>query len=333
MRTELPRVSRKDAPSGRSDERELVFDVDGRECRVVATRECLNRQFSTVAMSPHAPLRDDVQKWLSSRLKGHLSAGRPWTPRLSMEDAGPREVLTAAEWTALNTGQAVCWAPRPSVRMAILERLYDFLEAGKPVAEPQRFHQQFLGELDRGIFDASWYYLKQARYLTHPEGSADRATAKQLTAKGIDAVERWRQLVPSKNVGFGILAFSRDTEDLWSEAIEPAFRELGLAPVRVDAHALTDPVIDAIHRFIREADLVIADLTSARPNCYYEVGVAKELGKPLLLTARTMDDVHFDTRAFQVHVWQDRPFGQLKDNLVQLGRQLLRAPLLQGGDT
>lgn len=333
MRTELPRVSRKDAPAGRNNERELVFDVDDRECRVVTGRDSLMRAFPEAAMSPQLRLPDQVQKWLSSRLKGHLLAGRPWAPRLRMEEPGPRENVTDAEWTELNANRAVCWAPRPAVRMAILERLYDRLEAGQVVTEPVRLHRELFGGLDPGIFRTSWYYLKQAEYLTQPEGSTDRATGQRLTAKGIDAVERWRQLVPGHNVGFGILAFSPDTQELWSEAVAPAFRELGLAPVRVDAQALTDPVITAIHRYIRDADLVIADLTSARPNCYYEVGVAKELGKPLLLTARTLDDVHFDTRAFQVHLWDNRKFVALKDHLVQLGQQLLRAPLLQGGVT
>lgn len=156
MRTELPGVLRKDAPAGRNDEREVVFDVNGHECRVAASRECLTRQFPTVPIAPYDALPEDVQKWLSSRLKGHLLAGKPWAPRLGMEEPGPRENLTATEWAELNANRAVCWAPRPSVRMAIRERLYDHLEAGQVVTEPQRFRQELFGGLVPSTVGRGW---------------------------------------------------------------------------------------------------------------------------------------------------------------------------------
>jgi hypothetical protein len=54
------------------------------------------------------------------------------------------------------------------------------------------------------------------------------------------------------------------------------------------------PVSD-INRMIAsfsEASLVIADLSSERPSCYYELGVAEALKKPVLLVAEEGTPIH-----------------------------------------
>lgn len=43
---------------------------------------------------------------------------------------------------------------------------------------------------------------------------------------------------------------------------------------------------------LREAIVVLADLTGERPSCYYEIGVAEAIGVPILLVAQIGTHVH-----------------------------------------
>lgn len=40
------------------------------------------------------------------------------------------------------------------------------------------------------------------------------------------------------------------------------------------------------------ADLVVADLSLARPSCYFETGLAQALRKPVVLIARSLTNIH-----------------------------------------
>ncbi len=51
---------------------------------------------------------------------------------------------------------------------------------------------------------------------------------------------------------------------------------------RGDAQILTAPLAEKIRQQIRKADLVIADITGANPNVFYEVGLAHAANIPVL---------------------------------------------------
>ncbi len=42
----------------------------------------------------------------------------------------------------------------------------------------------------------------------------------------------------------------------------------------------------------------MADVTEARPNCYYELGIAHALGKEVIHLANDSADIHFDIKDF-----------------------------------
>jgi len=56
------------------------------------------------------------------------------------------------------------------------------------------------------------------------------------------------------------------------------------------AHAIPD----YIEKCIRTADLIVCDLSEARPNVYYELGFARALGKPIICIAKSGEKLHFD---------------------------------------
>ena len=70
---------------------------------------------------------------------------------------------------------------------------------------------------------------------------------------------------------------------------------------RVDQLYLEDgktAIIDNIYKSIISAEVIIADLTDNRPNCYYELGFARALNKPVILFADKNTTLEFDERGY-----------------------------------
>jgi hypothetical protein len=84
-----------------------------------------------------------------------------------------------------------------------------------------------------------------------------------------------------------------------SSLIEPALSELGLTAVRGDKISkpgmITGQVIDHASR----AKLVIADLSFANPNVYYELALRHATRKPVVQIIRTSDRLPFDVGQFR----------------------------------
>lgn len=89
------------------------------------------------------------------------------------------------------------------------------------------------------------------------------------------------------------------------DAIKEACKDYGLEAIRVDQQISSESIIRRIHDNLLKASYVIADLTHARPNCYYEIGffdallLARQVSSEshLLLVAQDIStDAHFDLR-------------------------------------
>lgn len=70
--------------------------------------------------------------------------------------------------------------------------------------------------------------------------------------------------------------------------------DLGYRSQRVDANALTDTIDNKILEQIKKAEVIIADLSYERPNCYFEVGYARALGKNIIIVYDSKSKIHFD---------------------------------------
>lgn len=98
-------------------------------------------------------------------------------------------------------------------------------------------------------------------------------------------------------------AFGRkDIDSIYDNYVFPALKKLSIKPLRVDRVEHNDDIDNKIIELLEGADLVIADLTYARPSVYYEAGYAAGIGKPVVYIAR---DDHFRAR-------DDDPEGLLK---------------------
>ena len=106
-------------------------------------------------------------------------------------------------------------------------------------------------------------------------------------------------------------------EGVYRSAIVPALARSGLAPHRVDTHNRGGLLASEIVSFIEACDVIVADLTNERPNCYLEVGYALGAGRAarLVLTARRDHQpggpdhrpggpkVHFDLAGYEILYW------------------------------
>lgn len=106
---------------------------------------------------------------------------------------------------------------------------------------------------------------------------------------------------------FMIMSFAGDPQLAdYREAVEILCKEVGFDALRTDTRPATEThqIIDRIHEMIDACGFVIADLTNARPNVYYEIGYARGLGKKVILTSKKGSEVHFDLKGFSRHDWE-----------------------------
>lgn len=122
---------------------------------------------------------------------------------------------------------------------------------------------------------------------------------------------------------FVVMKFDdEELEDAYELAIEPAVKASGLKTVRVDKVSVEGTITDEIIHLIKTCTLVVADLTGERPNCYYEVGFAHALGRPVILSIRKGEKIHFDLVTRQFLIWNN--MRELRKKLEMRIKRILR---------
>lgn len=108
------------------------------------------------------------------------------------------------------------------------------------------------------------------------------------------------------------------------EAIfKPAIVQAGLTAVRADDDIFaTGKIMDQVWRGIRQARVLVAELTSKNPNVFYELGLAHALEKPVILVSSNQEDVPFDLRHIRAifydqtdPFWGPKLIDKIADNI------------------
>lgn len=134
---------------------------------------------------------------------------------------------------------------------------------------------------------------------------------RQLIGKaGIDSEE--------KPLIFVAMPFDKKMEDIFHYGIQNAVNQAGFLCERVDKIAFTGDILDLIKRRIQAASLVIADLTTANPNVYLEVGYAWGLGIPTILLAQDAQELKFDIQGQKCVI-----YSGIRELEEKLGQELL----------
>jgi hypothetical protein len=129
----------------------------------------------------------------------------------------------------------------------------------------------------------------------------------------------------TKRLCFVLMPFvkTHNFPEVWEDVIRNEIFELSevrdkFSCVRADDIFDNRAIIDDIVRLIRQADVIIADLSTRNPNVLYELGRAHEMGKECILLTQDIEDVPFDLRHLRVVVYSTSGRG-----LANLQRQLL----------
>lgn len=122
---------------------------------------------------------------------------------------------------------------------------------------------------------------------------------------------------------------NEELDGVCKDVIVPALKASNLDPKRVDKHNRGGLLKSEIKEFINQAEIIVADLTNERPNCYLEIGYAMGRDKysNLILTAREDHNpdspnyvkggpkVHFDLTGYDILWWKQDNLSKFKEDL------------------
>jgi hypothetical protein len=111
---------------------------------------------------------------------------------------------------------------------------------------------------------------------------------------------------------FVVMQFSSPYDELYSGVIKSVCAEFGLQVIRADEEYGPGVIIVDLARQIAEAQIIIAEITPANPNVYYEVGYAHALGKETILLADKSLKLPFDVSPFRTLLYENSIDGKGK---------------------
>ena len=124
-----------------------------------------------------------------------------------------------------------------------------------------------------------------------------------------------------KKKAFVIMPFDDVFGWAYTTLIRPSFESAGFDVTRVDDLIGQRRILKDIVLAIREADVVIADLTDSNANVFYELGVAHALDKRVVLISQDITSVPFDLRSYRIIEYgheDARVFRATKDALTRV---------------
>jgi hypothetical protein len=119
-----------------------------------------------------------------------------------------------------------------------------------------------------------------------------------LTAAGSHPV-RFSRFAATANQprAFVAIEYGEPFDTFYREVIEPQAKKY-YDVVRIDEKSEPGVIFQDMQREISQSDIVIAEITPANPNVFYELGYAQALGKPTILLAQRGGKLPFDIGSF-----------------------------------
>lgn len=116
----------------------------------------------------------------------------------------------------------------------------------------------------------------------------------------------------AKPKAFIVMQFSSPYNEVYRDTIEPLVTEIGFSPIRVDDITQPGIIINDIRNSITESSVIIADISEANPNVYYEVGMSHALDKPTILLAQRGIQLPFDVGPHRCIFYENTIPGRAK---------------------
>lgn len=112
---------------------------------------------------------------------------------------------------------------------------------------------------------------------------------------------------------FVVMQFSSPFMEIHDEVIKVVCEGFGLEAHRADETYGPGLIIADVTRDLAESEFVIAEITPANPNVYYELGYAHAINKPVILLAdKNIEKLPFDVSGFRVLFYENSILGRRK---------------------
>jgi hypothetical protein len=93
-----------------------------------------------------------------------------------------------------------------------------------------------------------------------------------------------------------LMPFKDQRRAVFEKALRPAAEQAGLSCMRADEFYGSKHIVSEIFSLIKNARLVVSDISGLNPNVMYETGIAHAIGRPVLLIAERGTKVPFDVQ-------------------------------------
>lgn len=107
-------------------------------------------------------------------------------------------------------------------------------------------------------------------------------------------------------------------------AIKRATVQHGIEAIRVDEIEHSKKITDIILEKIRTSRFLVCDISTERPNVYYELGFAHGIGKEVILVAREGTTLHFDIKDYNIILYKS--FSDLEFRVSKRIGEAIAAP-------
>lgn len=115
---------------------------------------------------------------------------------------------------------------------------------------------------------------------------------------------------------FVVMQFTEDFNNLYKDVIVPVSEKAGYEVIRADEYFSSTPILNDIIRSIKEASVIVADITPDNPNVFYEIGYAHAIQKPtILICDKKRDKLPFDVSSFRTLFYENSISGKSKIEL------------------
>ena len=168
--------------------------------------------------------------------------------------------------------------------------------------------------LETGLTEELQWLISAAMKSGWLEQHADN---RRLTPEGLKRLEELETKTVNPEQVFVAMWFNESVNEAYEKGIEPAVRDSGYRPLRIDKKEHNNKIDDEIIAEIRRSRFIVCDFTCGliehdgkqtaipRGGVYYEAGFAQGLNIPVIWTCRAdhIEHVHFDTRQFNHITW------------------------------
>jgi hypothetical protein len=172
-----------------------------------------------------------------------------------------------------------------------------------------------------GVKEARWLIdsLREVGQLDDSKGGYTHSSL-VVTMQGWEYLRQLRREGSRSAFVFVAMSFSSALSGLYDLAIEPAVRQTGYEPFRVDRKEHTNSIDDEIVGNIRKSRFMVADFTGQRAGVYFEAGMMTGLGRNVIWMCdrQELNKVHFDVRQRNFIDWES-----LEDAKQRLSKRIL----------